>query len=207
MAQLQRLSIASFQFQARQIILTDEQLHYLFRVLRLRSGDRFIAMDGEGHWWLAELETQPSSARILEPIDACTELPVDVTLMVALSKGNGFDEVVRQATELGVACLAPVLSHRTLLKPSPQKLDRWRRIVSEAAEQSERQVVPTVLEPMDLISALSFVKSQSSFAQNQLYICEARGDFPHLIDCLHEAEKKHLRDRHGARRRMDVRRT
>jgi len=48
-----------------------------------------------------------------------TELPVAITLMLALPKGNGFDEVVRYCTEL-VVCIAPVVSDRTLLNPSPQ---------------------------------------------------------------------------------------
>ena len=41
-----------------------------------------------------------------------TELPVSITLMVALPKGNGFDEVVRCCTELGVTCIAPVFAMR-----------------------------------------------------------------------------------------------
>jgi 16S rRNA (uracil1498-N3)-methyltransferase len=108
-----------------------------------------------------------------------TELPVSITLIVALPKGNGFDEVLRCCTELGVTTIAPVLSDRTLLQPSPQKLERWRRIATEAAEQSERAFVPTILEPVAFSQSLSFTNSHK-------YICEARGNFPHLKDCLPE---------------------
>lgn len=135
MPQLQRIAISPFQLQSGQISLTQQQQHYLGRVLRLREGDRFIAMDGMGKWWLAQLTGE--QAQVLEPLEVQTELPVSITLMVALPKGNGFDEVVRCCTELGVACIAPVVSDRTLLNPSPQKLERWRRIAAEAAEQSE----------------------------------------------------------------------
>ncbi len=172
MPQLQRIAIAPSQFQQGQIVLTNEQQHYLIRVLRLRVGDRFIAMDGLGKWWLAQLEGE--QAQILEPLLIETELPVSITLMVALPKGNGFDEVVRCCTELGVACIAPVLSDRTLLHPSPQKLERWQRIAAEAAEQSERTFVPTILEPVTFNSALTNNVTTHS------YICEARGDYPHL---------------------------
>ncbi|BAZ70037.1 MAG: 16S rRNA (uracil(1498)-N(3))-methyltransferase [Pelatocladus maniniholoensis HA4357-MV3] len=175
MAQLQRVTIASFQFHDQHITLTTEQQHYLCRVLRLQSGDRFIAMDGMGKWWLAQLAD--TEAKILQSLTVQTELPVAVTLIIALPKGNGFDEVVRCCTELGVTCFAPVVSDRTLLNPSPQKLERWRRIAKEAAEQSERTTVPTILEPVSFTSSLSFVS-------NQKYICEARGDYPHLLSCL-----------------------
>lgn len=181
MAQLQRLAIAPSQFQNQQIILTAEQQHYLSRVLRLREGDRFIAMDGRGHWWLAKLEA--NQGQLIEPISVQAELPCSTTLMIALPK-NGFDEVVRYSTELGVVIIAPVVSDRTLLNPSPQKLERWRRIAQEAAEQSERQIVPTILEPVSFSAALSSLKSHSSSIKNKNYICVARGDSPHLLDCL-----------------------
>lgn len=177
MAQLQRIVIAPSQFQNQQIVLTTEQQHYLVRVLRLREGDRFIAIDGGGQWWLARLEANLAQAQILESLPVQTELPVTVTLVVALPKGNGFDEVVRCCTEMGVACLAPIVSDRTLLHPSPQKLERWRRIASEAAEQSERQIVPTILDPVPFVTNLSL-------AHEKKYICVARGDSVHLLDCL-----------------------
>ncbi len=180
MAQLQRLAVTAAQICANQIDLTKEQQHYLNRVLRLQAGDLFIAMDGRGHWWSAILEAQETGlfASITEEIAVNRELPVAVTLIAALPKGNGFDEVVRQATELGVASIVPVTSDRTLLKPSPQKVDRWRRIAAEAAEQSERQIVPTVLEP------IPFDLGVSDCYQKHRFICVARGDNRHLWDCL-----------------------
>ncbi|BBD58132.1 hypothetical protein NIES2109_09030 [Nostoc sp. HK-01] len=184
MAQLQRIAIALSQFQQDQILLTPQQLHYLGRVLRLREGDRFIAMDGMGKWWLAQLTGE--QAQVLETLSVEAELPVSITLIVALPKGNGFDEVVRCCTEIGVTCIAPVMSDRTLLHPSPQKIERWRRIAAEAAEQSERAFVPTILEP---VAFMSRVNSQESIVKSK-YICEARGNYPHLLNCLPKNGKR-----------------
>ncbi|MBE9208375.1 16S rRNA (uracil(1498)-N(3))-methyltransferase [Nostoc sp. LEGE 06077] len=185
MAQLQRIAIAPSQFQQDQILLTSQQIHYLGRVLRLREGDRFIAMDGMGKWWLAQLTGE--QAQVLESLSVETELPIAITLIVALPKGNGFDEVVRCCTEIGVTCIAPVMSDRTLLHPSPQKLERWRRIAAEAAEQSERAFVPTILEPVAFTSKLN---CQESIVNSQQYICEARGNYPHLLNCLPNQETR-----------------
>jgi len=180
MAQLQRLAVTATQICDRTIDLTKEQQHYLNRVLRLQAGDRFIAMDGRGHWWSAVLEVRETGlfASIAEEIAVNRELPVEVTLIAALPKGNGFDEVVRQAAELGVASIVPVTSDRTLLKPSSQKVDRWKRIAAEAAEQSERQIVPTILEPV------SFDIAVKDCGQKYRFICVARGENRHLWDCL-----------------------
>ncbi len=184
MPQLQRLAVNATQICDRTIDLTKEQQHYLHRVLRLNQGDKFIAMDGRGHWWLAVLEAQETGliASITEEIAVNRELAVEVTLMAALPKGNGFDEVVRQATELGAASIVPVTSDRTLLKPSAQKVDRWKRIAAEAAEQSERQFVPTILEPV------SFDFAVKDCGQKYRYICVARGENRQLWDCLMKLE-------------------
>ena len=173
---MQRIAIAPSQLQDQQITLTDQQQHYLYRVLRLQKGDKFIAMDGMGKWWLSQLNH--TGAQILQQLIVESELPISVTLMVALPKGNAFDEVVRCCTELGVSCIAPIISDRTLLKPSSQKFQRWRRIVQEAAEQSERTKVPQILEPV------TFKNSIQSFTNSEKYICVARGDSPHLLQSL-----------------------
>ncbi|XHX76213.1 MAG: 16S rRNA (uracil(1498)-N(3))-methyltransferase [Stenomitos frigidus ULC029] len=188
--QLQRLVVKAEQLQKGHVRLEPSQLHYLQRVLRLGVGDRFIAMDGEGHAWLATLQlpTDPVQATsiqatILEPITAPTELAVRVTLVAALPKGNGFDDVVRQSTELGVDQILPVISDRTLLNPSPQKLDRWQRIASEAAEQSERLCVPHITAPIPFTAHLQEASSQTD-SRLQKYLCVARGSTPHLLNCL-----------------------
>jgi 16S rRNA (uracil1498-N3)-methyltransferase len=173
LAQLQRLVIAREQLNQTQINLSAEQQHYLSHVLRLRNGDRFIALDGKGQTWIATLES--TQATLVESLQASSELSVSVTLMLALPK-TAFDDVVRQVTELGVSCIAPVISDRTLLNPSGNKLDRWRRIAQEAAEQSERQIVPTILEPMPFKTALEL-------QADSRYICAERGSSQHLLNC------------------------
>lgn len=180
---LQRVVVAPASIQPPTVWLTADQHHYLTRVLRLKAGDRFVAMDGQGHSWVVILEpAQPPQAQIVAAVEVQTELPVAITLVVALPKGNALDEVVRQATELGVSCIVPVISDRTLLNPSPQKLERWRRIAQEAAEQSERQQVPTILEPIALADHLQKA-AQLSLAYPH-YLCATRHNAPHLLTLL-----------------------
>jgi 16S rRNA (uracil1498-N3)-methyltransferase len=182
MTQFQRIVITPDQRLQDQLTLTPDQRHYLIRVLRLGTGDRFIAIDGQGHWWLAEL-LQQRQARILEAIVAHTELPVAVTLLVAMPKGNGMDEIVRQTIELGVSCVVPIVSERTLLQPSAQKQERWQRIAQEAAEQAERQTVPEVLHPQAWAEAMQTWNVATALC----YLCDARGDRPHLLPLLQAA--------------------
>lgn len=187
MVRLQRLAVAPAQIQPPQVMLTPEQRHYLQRVLRLRQGDQFVVLDGQGHWWLTELQVTETAAtdtavtgRILEAISVQTELPISLTLVVALPKASGFDEVVRQSTELGVTYILPVISDRTVLHPSSQKVERWRRIIQEAAEQSERQLVPTLLDPIPFQASLHHPLVSSSLR----LLCVTRRSVPHLLTVL-----------------------
>jgi 16S rRNA (uracil1498-N3)-methyltransferase len=172
---VQRLMVEPVQVVAEGLCLSPSQQHYLYRVLRLSPGQQFLALDGQGQRWIATLTTTPDRAAIAPLPPAAPVAPAPVTLAIALPKGNGFDEVVRQATELGVAQLQPVISDRTLAQPNPKKLDRWQRIAAEATEQSERLLLPEILPPLPW---RAYLQPNPEVLQ---WICVARGDAPHLL--------------------------
>ena len=172
-----RLVVTPEQITEDSIDLDLQQLHYLLRVLRLKNGDRFIALDGVGNSWIAEIEDK--LGKIITAIDLNTELPISLSLITALPKGSGYEQVVRCCTELGVSNFIPVISDRTILKPNPNKVQRWRKIATEAAEQSERQIVPTIDEPVKFTTAIANIQPNQD-----KYICVARGDIAKLWTCL-----------------------
>lgn len=180
----QRILVAAEQLQGDRLSLSSEQGHYLTRVLRLSAGDRFVAMfedpvqpleDAEaGRWWLAQMlaDGSASSAEILERLVEPNNA-VPVTVLLAITKGGGFDEVLRQLTELGVAAIAPVQTERTVVVPGANKIKRWRRIVTEAAEQCERSPLPQLLDPMPWSEALQLEGVTHSEVAAK-FICVAR---------------------------------
>jgi 16S rRNA (uracil1498-N3)-methyltransferase len=178
---LQRITIAPNQFhpaEPQRLTLTSEQVRYLRQVLRLRTGDQFLALNPHGGLWRSVLEEDPTRATLLEPCPDFPELKLQATLLVALPK-HGFDEVVRQAVELGVKAIVPVLSERTLLQPSEQKQKRWQRIAQEAAEQCERNEVPVIAPPLPFAPALSFISPSQ-----QRYFCITRRVAPPFLAVL-----------------------
>lgn len=181
-----RLVIQPTQIKKETIELTPQQQHYLLRVLRMKKGDRFIAMDGQGLCWWAEIEE--TSACLKESINLSSELPVTITLAVALPKGNSFEQIVRCGTELGVSVFVPVISDRTLLKPSEHKLQRWRKIAIEAAEQAERQIVPTIAEP----NLFRELLNSPIYTDYDCYLCVARGDVPHFGNDIQRSVNKNI---------------
>lgn len=171
---MQRITIEPDQRVADTLRLTPGQTHYLQRVLRLQPGHCFIAQDGQGNRWRSQLSEVLGQAHVLSTLP-CQPPPAPLELVAALPK-TGFDEVVRQATELGVTQIQPILSVRTLLKPSPQKLKRWQRIAQEASEQCERGYVPNILPPKEFQNWIDQVAST-----DRNFFCVARAKAPTLL--------------------------
>ena len=95
--------------------LETQDLGHAARVLRLRPGDA-IAVISSGRVWdatLIDVGLRATHARIVaEVVDAGGELPVDVTVLQALTKGEKFDEVVEKCVELGARRIVPVVCER-----------------------------------------------------------------------------------------------
>ncbi|WP_017297771.1 16S rRNA (uracil(1498)-N(3))-methyltransferase [Nodosilinea nodulosa] len=172
---MQRLVIEPNQVVANQLRLSSTQQHYLYRVLRLGTGQQVVVLDGLGKQWIATLTAGSDVAAIAAIAVSPPPAQAPITLAIALPKGNGFDDVVRQATELGVSALQPLISDRTLHQPNPKKLERWQRIALEATEQSERLLLPQIWPPLPLRDYLA------QATEGRRWICVARGDAPHLL--------------------------
>lgn len=176
---LQRLVVAPSQIEADVLHLTNEQHHYLRRVLRLRAGDRFLALDGQGAVWLGVLQPEAARAKLTPSSEwerSRAAVPKPSIILAACLPKQGFDEVVRQATELGVDQIVPLVSDRTLLNPSSNKLERWRRIAAEAGEQSERLTVPVIQDPVSWAVWLG-----RDHQDCDRYVCVARRKAPSLL--------------------------
>lgn len=121
----------------------------LGRVLRLKPGERIVLLDNSGLAYEAELlhlGPQVAQARILRAFSPGTEARLRLILYQALLKGERFEWVLQKGTELGVSAFVPLITQRSILQAAerigPQRLERWRRIIQEAAEQAGRARLP-----------------------------------------------------------------
>lgn len=134
--------------------------HRIAKVLRLRAGGEITLFDGSGADVRARLESVKPDFVVAIPIerhDGPTEPRVAVHLYQSITKGDRFEWLVEKATELGVAEVTPLVTARAVVKTSGdgQRVDRWRRIAVEAAEQCERSAVPQVHPPVTFDAALA----------------------------------------------------
>lgn len=142
-------------------VLTADEAHHARHVLRLDVGDAVVAFDGRGHEWNATIASVTRTEVTLALGDARTpvaEPPVSITLAVGLLKGEQMDDVVRDATMLGVVRIMPLLSaHVAVPKAAWQTrgIDRWQRVAVASAKQCQRAVVPDVLAAQSLSEAIT----------------------------------------------------
>ena len=133
------------------VVLPDAVAHQVLRVMRLRPGESLDLFDGAGGFWRATLDAGATPARASATLIAFVPVGASdrgrhVTLVLGLLKADKFDWVVQKATELGVARIVPVVTVRSVAVSG--RPDRWRRIATEATEQSGRTVVPVIDDPM-----------------------------------------------------------
>jgi 16S rRNA (uracil1498-N3)-methyltransferase len=131
----------------------------LMKVLRLRAGDEITLFDGSGGEARARIDAlaaRGGAAAVLGRFAGVPEPRVRVHLYQAISKGERFDWLVEKGTEVGVAAFTPLIGARSVVRTGEgARLDRWRRIAIEAAEQCGRSAVPPVDAPLEFDDALS----------------------------------------------------
>src|SRR5215211_468958 len=151
-------------FADQTVTLTADEARHLRDVLRLKTGDEVYVFDGVGREFrctVSSTKRYPAELRIESEVEpAKPESQLQLTLCVALLKGEKFDLVVQKATELGVTKVVPLITryadiHLRDEADATKRVARWQRIALEAAKQSGRAFVPEVSAPVSFDSLLA----------------------------------------------------
>jgi len=154
---------------ADEIDLPAEIGHQLVRVLRVRVEDRVVLCPGDGtEWTVAIEEIQGKAVRVrrLEISTPDVDLRCDLHVAVAVLKGEKLDWTLQKLTELGARSISLLTTERTISSAGEERwskrIDRYRRIVREAAEQCGGTRVPVVHEPRKIAELMSAVGADYS---------------------------------------------
>ncbi|HEX5000687.1 MAG TPA: RsmE family RNA methyltransferase [Terriglobia bacterium] len=127
--------------------ITGDELRHLL-VARIEAGETIEAFDGKGAVWTAVVELTGKKevlARVTNHRTAPPD-PCPLILGMALVRSAAFELALEKAVEIGVGRIAPFIAARSNAAP-PRQMDRWTRIVVEAAKQSKRFRLPAVDAP------------------------------------------------------------
>jgi 16S rRNA (uracil1498-N3)-methyltransferase len=152
---MQRYFIPPERLVSGKAVIEGNDARHLALVMRARVGDRIVVSDGRGRTVLAEiaeLDKTKVTATVIEPLPADAEPAVHVWIAQSLPKGDKMETVIQKCTEIGATRIIPFLSERTVVRYNPpaeeKRLQRWRKIAKEAAEQAHRDKVPEIEAPM-----------------------------------------------------------
>jgi 16S rRNA (uracil1498-N3)-methyltransferase len=136
--------------------LLGRNAEHLVRALRGRIGQKFEISTGD----------EVRVGRVVHIADDRVEFELGdivpqqetgrVTLLLAVFKFDRMEWAIEKATELGVAAIVPVIARRTephLASAAGKRVERWRRLAHEAAQQSRRKMPPEIAGTQPLKSA------------------------------------------------------
>ena len=143
------------------VVLTGKDFHYLAHVRRLVPGDRIPACTPDGTRYLmtvTNLEHDRLKASILPTESLAWPPSFPLTIVMAVVKPTAMDLIIRQATELGVATIFPIVTERSIPSTHAQpRVARWQRIARSATQQSGRERPPEIKNPQSVKNLLEAV--------------------------------------------------
>ena len=137
------------------ISLPDHVAHHV-QVLRLGIDAHITLFNGDGGEFtatLSQIEKKRVTAEIKTFSPREAELPYAVTLAQALPESSKMDEIIQKAVELGATAIQPLAAQRCVVRLTAERASKksahWQGIIIAAAEQSGRNRLPNLAEPVD----------------------------------------------------------
>jgi len=130
--------------------LVGPHAEHLTRVLRARIGQEFDIATPAGVFLgrIARMDADRVEFELGAPVNAAT-IP-EITLLLSIFKFDRMEWAIEKCTELGVARLVPLIAARSekhLVAAAGKRMERWQRIVQQAAEQCRRSAPPEIAQP------------------------------------------------------------
>jgi 16S rRNA (uracil1498-N3)-methyltransferase len=146
--------IAADQILGTTVTVTGPLLDHLRASLRVKTGERIWVGDEHRRRCLIEIthvDRRTLRGTVVEQRSGPTPTTPRILIGQAILKGERMDWAIQKSTELGAAAIVPLVSEHTVVRPKQGRVrsqqERWQRIATEAAQQSERWDVPAIGVP------------------------------------------------------------
>jgi 16S rRNA (uracil1498-N3)-methyltransferase len=140
-------------------LLLNKNAYHLARVLRAKIGQQFdVVADGRvRHGRVASISDDRVEFDLTQELPT-SSLPIEITLLLSIFRFERMEWALEKATEMGVARIFPIIAQRSekhLASSASKRVERWRRIAHEAAQQSRRTSVPEISPPLKIDESLA----------------------------------------------------
>jgi 16S rRNA (uracil1498-N3)-methyltransferase len=138
--------------------LNRSQSHYLSKVMRLGSGQKFSLFNESGEWVAKVDDINKGIVEFtVQKKLRSAENDKEIWLAFTPIKLNYLNLMIQKATELGITRFIPILTERTVVRKLNEK--RIHKIIAEASEQSNRLNIPKLDK---IIKLDNFLKSNQN---------------------------------------------
>ena len=143
---------------AAEIILDGPEAQHLIKVMRAKAGTVIELFDGSGVEWearIVDVRRNDVTLEVLGSERVSREPAVQLTLGIALPKGDRQKWVIGKLVELGVYQVVPLMTENGVAQPVEKAIGRLRRQVVEASKQCGRNHLMKISEPCTLSAFLA----------------------------------------------------
>lgn len=170
-------------------------VHQMNHVMRAQLNDEVICLFNDEKEYLSKIISLSKKTVQLEILRSYTnenELSSELILIQALPKSKEiWERVLQKAVELGVSKIIPLKNSRVTAK-YPSDSPRIQNIIREAAEQSERGVLPELLDPVDIKKLSEYLKSNQGNVKFFLADSHKNKEVPLLLSLINQGMDSRL---------------
>lgn len=123
------------------VALEPSETQHASNSLRMSVGDAAILFNGQNQEAKAEVieaNRKTIKFQLEERVELSRELPAELTVVVALPKGDRQKSLVESLVQIGVHRLTPLQTSRSVAKANDKALERLQRWVIESCKQCGR---------------------------------------------------------------------
>ena len=134
-------------------LLSNDDSYHIKKVMRMNIGDKIEIVDDKCTYICEITSIEPTKAKALEKLNENNENNYEIILVQSMVNETKMDLILQKGTELGINKFYIYKAVNSVVKDngkSEKKLVRWQKIVKEASEQSKRNIIPEVVDIVDL---------------------------------------------------------
>ncbi|MDL2212107.1 16S rRNA (uracil(1498)-N(3))-methyltransferase [Erysipelotrichaceae bacterium OttesenSCG-928-M19] len=186
---MQYYMITTSQIVNNRVNFFDDELHHIFKVMRMRKNDELICVDYQLKVKYLCCISDDNEIVIVKEISEDNELKNNLVLAFGLVKSDKLEFVIQKASELGVKKFIPLIMKNSIIKVNDDKVNkkmlRWQKISKEACEQARRNTIMEISQPLTISELLKHQQTINLVAyENAAQGLKIRDYYQANKDCL-----------------------
>ena len=150
----------------KKYVLTGEDALHAIKSLRMKVGEKITLCDKNQIDHICTIDkVEKEKIHLVESftVPCLAEPSINITVYQTIPKSDKMDSIVQKAVEIGVYDIVPIITNRCIVRPDEKSMDkkimRWNKIAKQAAQQSQRGLIPKVYRPERLEQTFNILKN------------------------------------------------